>query len=34
MTLKAPPGDYSVRAVAQDALDGKMAASSGNVEVK
>ena len=34
MTLKAPPGAYSVRAVAQDALEGKLAAASGDVQVK
>ncbi|MGA3016364.1 MAG: VWA domain-containing protein [Bryobacteraceae bacterium] len=34
MTLKAPPGTYSVRAVAQDALEGKLAAAGGAVQVK
>jgi hypothetical protein len=34
MTIKAPPGSYSVRGTAVDALDGKAAASNGNVQVK
>jgi VWFA-related protein len=34
MTLKAPPGTYSARAVAQDALEGKLAAASSDVQVK
>jgi hypothetical protein len=34
LSIKAPPGNYSVRAVAEDALDGKLAASSGEVQVK
>jgi VWFA-related protein len=34
ITLKAPPGTYSVRAVAQDALEGKLAAAGGAVQVK
>jgi VWFA-related protein len=34
MTLRAPPGTYSARAVAQDALEGKLAAASETVEVK
>jgi VWFA-related protein len=34
LTLEAPPGSYSVRAVAQDALEGKLAAASGTVQIK
>jgi hypothetical protein len=34
MTLKAPPGTYSVRAVAQDALESKLAAESATVQIK
>jgi VWFA-related protein len=34
MTLPAPPGSYSTRAVAQDALEGKLAAASGTVGIK
>ena len=34
MTLQAPPGSYSVRAVAQDALEGKLTAAGGAVEIK
>jgi len=34
LTLKAPPGNYSVRALAQDALDGKLSAASRNVQIK
>ena len=34
MTLEAPPGNYTVRAVAQDALDGKLAATGGAAEIK
>ncbi len=34
MTIKAPPGSYRVRAVALDALEGKLSAASGAVEIK
>ena len=34
MTLKAPSGSYSVRAVAQDALERKLAAASATVQIK
>jgi VWFA-related protein len=34
LTLEAPPGSYSVRAVARDALEGKLAAASGSVQIK
>jgi hypothetical protein len=34
MTLQAPPGSYSVRGVVQDALEGKLTAAGGAVEVK
>jgi VWFA-related protein len=34
MTLKAPPGSYSVRAVVEDGLDGKLAAADGSVKVQ
>ncbi len=34
LTIKAPPGSYAVRAVAEDAMDGKLAAASSTVEVK
>jgi hypothetical protein len=34
MTLPAPAGTYSVRAVAQDALEGKLAAAGGTVQIK
>jgi VWFA-related protein len=34
MTLPAPPGTYSVRAVAQDALEGKLAAAGETVQIK
>jgi VWFA-related protein len=34
LTIKVPPGNYSVRAVAEDALDGKLAASGNSVVVK
>jgi VWFA-related protein len=34
MTLEAPPGSYSVRALVQDALEDKMTAAGGAVEVK
>jgi VWFA-related protein len=34
LTLNAPPGTYSVRALAQDAMEGKLAAASGAVQVK
>jgi hypothetical protein len=33
MTLQAQPGTYSVRALAQDALEGKLAAAGGTVQV-
>ena len=34
LTIKAPPGNYAVRAVAEDALDGNLAASNRTVVVK
>jgi hypothetical protein len=34
ITVKAPPGSYRVRAVALDALEGKLSAASGAVEIK
>jgi hypothetical protein len=34
MTLPAPPGSYSVRAVVEDSLEGKLTAAGGAVEVK
>jgi VWFA-related protein len=34
MTLQAPPGSYSVRGVVQDALDGKLTAAGGTVEIR
>jgi VWFA-related protein len=34
MTLEAPPGTYAVRGVVEDALDGKLAAASGAVEIR
>jgi VWFA-related protein len=34
MLLPAPPGGYSVRAVVEDSLDGKLTAAGGAVEVK
>jgi VWFA-related protein len=34
MTLPAPPGSYSVRGVVQDALDGKLTAAGGAVEIR
>jgi VWFA-related protein len=34
LTIKAPPGSYSVRAVAEDAMEGKLAAASAEVQVK
>jgi len=34
MTLPAPRGSYSVRALAQDDLDGKLTAAGGAIEVK
>jgi len=34
MTLQAPPGSYSVRAVAQDSLEGKLTAAGRGVEVR
>jgi VWFA-related protein len=34
MSIKAPPGSYSVRAVAQDAMESKLAAISDVVQIK
>ena len=34
MTLQAPPGSYSVRGVVEDALDGKLTAAGGAVEIR
>lgn len=34
LTIQAPAGSYSVRAVAQDGVEGKLAAASGNVPIK
>ena len=34
MTIQVPPGLYSVRAVAQDAIEAKQAAGSSKVEIK
>ena len=34
MTLEAPPGSYAVRGVVEDALEGKLTAASGAVEIK
>jgi VWFA-related protein len=34
MNIEVPPGSYSVRALAQDALEGKLAAAGGTVQVK
>jgi hypothetical protein len=34
MTLQAPPGNYTVRGVAQDGLEGKLAAASATVQIK
>jgi VWFA-related protein len=34
LTIKAPPGSYSVRAVAQDGMEEKLAAASGTVQIK
>jgi hypothetical protein len=34
MTIEAPPGSYSVRAVARDAMEGKLAAASEAVRIK
>jgi VWFA-related protein len=34
MTLPAPPGSYAVRGVVEDALEGKLTAASGAVEVR
>ena len=34
LTIQAPSGSYSVRAVIQDAMEGKVAAASGAVEIK
>jgi VWFA-related protein len=34
LTIKAPSGSYTVRAVVQDAMEGKLAAASGAVEIR
>jgi VWFA-related protein len=34
LTIPAPPGTYSVRAVAQDAMESKLAAASSEVKIK
>lgn len=34
LTIKAPPGSYSVRAVAQDAMESKFATANGAVQIK
>jgi hypothetical protein len=34
MTLLAPPGSYAARALVEDALEGKLTAAGGAVEVK
>ena len=34
MTLEAPPGTYAVRGVVEDALEGKLTAAGGGVEIK
>jgi hypothetical protein len=34
LTIKAPPGNYEVRAAAEDAMEGKLAAASNAVQVK
>jgi hypothetical protein len=34
MTLQAPPGSYSVRGVVEDALEGKLTAAGGAVEIR
>jgi len=34
MTLEAPPGTYAVRGVVEDALEGKLTAAGGAVEIK
>jgi hypothetical protein len=34
MTLKVPPGSYSVRAVAQDGIEGRLTAASDAVRIK
>jgi len=34
MTLQAPPGSYSVRGVVEDALEGKLTATGGAVEIR
>ena len=34
MTIQVPPGSYSVRAVAQEAVEGKLSAASGAIEIK
>jgi VWFA-related protein len=34
VTLQAPPGSYAVRALVQDALEGKLTAAGGAVEIK
>jgi hypothetical protein len=34
LTVQAPPGDYSLRAVAQDGVEGKLAASSRSIRIQ
>jgi hypothetical protein len=34
LTIPAPPGSYSVRALVEDALEGKLTAAGGAVEIK
>jgi hypothetical protein len=34
LTIKTPPGAYGVRTVAEDAMEGKLAAASGALQVK
>jgi VWFA-related protein len=34
LTIQAPSGSYSVRAVAQDSVEGKLAASSATIQIK
>jgi hypothetical protein len=34
LTVQAPPGAYSVRAVAQDGVEGKLAAASSSIQIK
>jgi hypothetical protein len=34
MTLEAPPGTYAVRGVVEDALEGRLTAAGGAVEIK